>query len=262
MKADTLPIVCLAVGDAYADQYVTRLHAMLQRHCARPFTLFCYSDRDRQVPGAIEMRDCSAWTEMIRPGMRPTTRKIRFFDAQTVPFEEFLYLDLTLVIRRDMSSLLDFAFGQPQDLVIVRDWFYPSYNSCVMRVRRGPLRAIYDAFVAGETFPYRIAGDQDFLSACLDAKGLQPHVTEFRPEEIVSYKLLRRLNRSDAVAAERAVEAATIVKFHGKPKPHQVIDPLFNFFKIRLKNRRDADFFRCELRREWLAPLEDTDGRG
>lgn len=247
-----LPIVCLAVGEAYADQYVTRLQAMLERHCARPFTLFCYSDRARDVPAAVEMRDCQSWTEVLRPAMRPTTRKLRFFDNVTVPFEEFLYLDLTLVIRRDMSDFLDYAFAQPQELVIVRDWSYPCYNSCVMRIRRGSFRAVYDAFVAGETYPFRIAGDQDFLSASLEAKGLQNQVAQFRPEDIVSYKELRGLNRSDGAAAARAIEAATIVKFHGKPKPHQVLDAGFNFFKIRLKNRRDADFFRDELRRQWL----------
>ncbi|PQV65383.1 hypothetical protein B1R32_101123 [Abditibacterium utsteinense] len=257
MKAETLPVVCLAVGDAYADQYVSRLYGMLQRHCPQPFTLLCYSDRDRIVPPEVQMRDCSTWSEMLRPAMRPTTRKLRFFDGKTVPFDEFLYLDITLVIHRDMTSLLDYAFTQLQDLVIVRDWFYPSYNSCVMRIRRGSLSVFCDAFVAGETYPHRIAGDQDFLSACIEAKGLQDQVATFRPEDVASYKLLRRLNRRDSDAAQRAVEAATIVKFHGKPKPHQVLDPFFNFFRMRLKNRDDANFFRRELRREWSAPMEN-----
>ncbi len=253
----TLPFVCLAVGEAYADPYIARLHAMLSRHCARPFRLFCYSDRARSVPPGVELLSCADWNEVTRAGMRPTTRKLRFFDGETVPFAEFWYLDLTLVIRRDMTDLLTYGAAQIEDLVIVRDWSYLSYNSCVMRVRRGPLRAIYDAFVNGETYPFRIAGDQDFLSACVAAKGLESRVAEFRVADIASYKELRFLNRRDMGAAARAIEAATIVKFHGKPKPHQVLDPLFNFFKIRLKSRRDADFFRAELRREWQTPIAD-----
>ncbi|HEX8464713.1 MAG TPA: hypothetical protein VF627_08865 [Abditibacterium sp.] len=245
------PIVTLAVGDAYADVYIARLHAMLRRQLARPHRLFCYSDRARQVPEGVELRDCAGWTDVQRAGMRPTTRKIRFFDAAEIPFETFLYLDLTLVIARPLDELLDAALAQKEALVVVQDWFYPSYNSCVMRIRRGPLEAVYRGFASGETYPHRIAGDQDFLHAAVAAHGLQHEVALFPEGQIVSYKGARRLNRTDPQAAKALIEGATIVKFHGTPKPDQVLNPLYNFFRIGLKSRADARFWRRELRQHW-----------
>ena len=251
MNDPRFPIVCLAVGEAYSNLYIARLHQMLQRQMERPFQLVCYSDRERPVPKGVELRDCSQWSQVQRPGMRPTTRKIRFFDPSEIPFDEFLYLDLTLVIARPLEPLLEASLKRPEALVIVKDWFYPSYNSCVMRIRRGPLEPVYKGFVNGEVYPQRIKGDQDFLHACVAAKGLENEVAFFAEGEVVSYKQARLLNRTQPEEARQLINSATIVKFHGKPKPHQVLDPFYNFFRKRLKSRADANFWRSELRQHW-----------
>ncbi len=251
MPTEPFPIVTLAVGDAYADTYIARLHAMLRRQLRRPFRLICFSDRERAVPPGVEVRPCRDWTELQRAGMRPTTRKLGLFDPQKVPFEEFLYLDLTLVIARPLDKWLDANLARPEALVVVQDWFYPSYNSCVMRIRRGPLQAVPRDFAAGTVYPQRILGDQDFLHASVAAQGLGGEVGVFGEGEVVSYKGARRLNRSDAEAARRLMERANIVKFHGRPKPDQVLNPFYNFFRMRLKSRADANFWKAELRALW-----------
>lgn len=253
--AGQVTIVCLAVGDVYgmADLYIARLFDMLGRHCPRPFRLVCYTDRPRRVPSEIVQRDCAAWTELEREGMRPTTRKLGLFNPAYAEFEEFLYLDLTLVVRKDMGPLLDFAFGRPEDLVILKDWHYDGYNSSVMRIRGGALRCIYDAFVAGTRFEQRIPGDQDFVHQTIARQSLQHRVALFPQGLVASFRQVRRSRDPDFT--RRSVEAATIVKFHGDPKMHAAFE-----FRYRLR-RRLRELIRGhllpvmplgELRRQWL----------
>lgn len=219
----TLPVVCFALGELYGrgDVYVRRLHRMLQRHCPQPFVLYCYTDRPRKLPPAVVQRDASAWQELDRGGMRPTTRKLGLFNPAYVEFDAFLYLDLSLIIRRDMEAMLSHAFSLPEDLVIVSNWHYDGYNSSVMRIRRGPLEAIYTAFCAGETYPQRIKGDQDFIHGVVHQHGLADRVTTFPREQIVSFRLNVEASVREPAQARARLEGATIVKFHGRPKMHK-----------------------------------------
>jgi len=258
MIPEPLPVVCLAVGDALNDLYVTRLYNMLVRNVPVPFTLTCITDRPRNIPGDVATLDCSGWDHMVRAGMRPTTRKLRLFDEQAIPFTEFLYLDTSLVIRKDMGALLQDAFSRPQDLVISGGMSNPGYNSSVMRIRPAPLRFIYDSWLSGDVYEQIVPGDQDFIRGAVAAKGRESQVALFAPGQIVSYRLTRTLGHNDPDEARRRIEGATIVKFHGRDKPHQVLDPVYNLFKLRLRHLRrlregayDAAFFRNELRRHW-----------
>lgn len=223
MPPATLPIVCFGIGDFYglADVYVTRLFEMLGRHCPQPFTLYCYVDRPRRLPAAVVQRDCAGWTELVRDGMRPTTRKLGLFNPRYVEFDRFLYLDLSLIVRQDLSELIDQAFARPEDLVIVSAWNNDGYNSSVMRICGGSLLRIYEAFAAGERFEQRVPGDQDFIRGVVLRHGLERQVGYFPVGQVVSFKQTVRSGRRDAPQARRIVQQATIVKFHGSPKMHE-----------------------------------------
>jgi hypothetical protein len=219
----TLPIVCFAVGDLYgmAELYVRRLYEMLGRHCAPPFVLYCYTDRPRNLPSEIEQRDCAGWTELERPGMRATTRKLGLFNPHYVEFERFMYLDLSLIVRRPLSELVTQAFAKPEALVIVKHWSNDGYNSSVMRIQRDALTCIYDAFVAGERFAQDVPGDQDFIRGVVLRHGLASQVGHFAPHHVVSFKKTVQAGRRDAALARQRIRDATIVKFHGSPKMHE-----------------------------------------
>jgi hypothetical protein len=251
-----LPIVCFAVGELYgmAELYVRRLYEMLGRHCPEPFALYCWTDRPRRLPAAIEQRDCAAWTELLRPGMRPTTRKLGLFNPRYVEFEHFLYLDLSLVVRHDMGELLAYAFGRPEDLVIVEHWKNEGYNSSVMRIRRDGLQRIYDAFVAGERYEQRVPGDQDFIRGAVLRHGLEAQLAFFPAGQVVSFKKTVHISRRDAALARQHIRDATIVKFHGSPKMHEAFSLRYRlhlrFEELLHANLRPVLPMR-ELRREW-----------
>jgi hypothetical protein len=252
----TLPIVCFAFGDLYgmAEAYVSRLYDMLARHCRQPFRLYCYTDQPRRLPAQVEQRDCADWNELERTGMRPTTRKLGLFNPRYVEFDRFLYLDLSLIVRRDMSALIADAFSRPEGLVIVQEWVQEGYNSSVMRIHRGGLAAIYEAFVEGERYEQRVPGDQDFIRGVVLRHGLTDRVAHFRAGQIVSFKGAVRTARRNASAARQLFQQATIVKFHGSPKMHEAFSPRYGL-RVRCDellhgNLRPVAPLR-ELRKEW-----------
>ena len=245
----TVPFVCLAYDDfhGYADTYLNRLYSMLERHCPAPFTLTCYAGLPRRVKHPIAIEPVSAL--MAAPQPHPTYYKLGLFRAGATPFERFLYLDMSLVIRRDMTQLLEFAFSAPQDLVIVDEWSYAGYNSCVMRIRDGALGSVYNSYLAGTRYPLRVEGDQDFIRAHVRERGLEDRVAFFPTEQIISYKRTRYLSEEGApqmARAQQMVRAATIVKFHGNPKMHHIAKRPRNPFKSL-----DSSLFKRELYENW-----------
>ncbi len=239
---ECLHVVCVAVGDLEGrDQlYLDRFHGMLQRHIRRPFDLTCVTDQPRKLPSSVRQIDCSDWDELRRKGGRPTRIKLGLFNPDYIAFGSFLYLDLSLVIRRNMEALLDFVDSRPEDLVIIRDWNYDVFNSSVMRIRNRSMQFIYEEFVSGIEYPYKVAGDQDFITSSCKNRGVHPAL--FPEDMIVSFKHVMREGKSDPAASAARVKGATIVKFHGKPKMHQVFNPLYRFFKYGIRYLRRGQF--------------------
>lgn len=253
-------IVWMDLGDLYGPVYVVRLARMIARHMGEPYTLACVVDHDRPLPEGVARIDAREWDLPARYSQHPALPKLRLFGeafAASLDRPEFLYLDLTLVIRSGLRPLLDFADSRPEELVIVRDWHYPCFNSSVVRVRSGALAEVTHAFEVGRTCPKGLGTDQDFLYHSLCEDGEFNRVALLPEGMVTSYKNLRLVNRTDPEAARRKLDLATIVKFHGEPKMHQVLDPWYRLNRIALRRLRglsgfkDAGFWVRELRREW-----------
>ena len=255
MIPDEVPIVCVAAGRKYPDVYVVRLESMLRRHMPVPFTLTCIVDGPRALPPSIRQIDATEWG-LRREGMKATTLKLGLFDPALLPFDEFIYLDTTIVIHRDMTEFLAYGFGREEEMVIIDDWNYDSFNSCVMRIRTGgALAAVPEAFREGVEYPQKVKGDQEFVTAYVRDKGLGDRVAFWPQEMIVGFQNARKLNRTDPAAALAMLDRATIVKFFGY-KPHEMANPFFRVFRMWLskswrRNRADAFFWARELRELW-----------
>lgn len=256
MLPEHVEIVCLLTGDRYGDVYVERLFAMLARHMPVPFRLTLFTDRRRELPPEIRQELLDAWPTVAREAEHPTFLKLRLLSMPFVA-EEFLYLDVTLVIRADMTSLLAFAFGRSEDLVTIDDWNYPCYNSSVMRIRRGTFAEIPAAFAAGEIVPMHNLTDQDFIYGYVKEHAQDSRVATFPKGTIVSYKRVRRWNRREPERARSAMAEATIVKFHGPQKMHDLVRPAYRFRRVFLpvwyRTRRwpDTWFWIRELKEHW-----------
>ncbi len=252
MVPKRVQIVCLAVGEL-PNEYVTRLEAMLRREMPVPFDLACATDRPRNLPATISTLDVAGWPPP-RPGMRPTTYKLSLFDLRRVPFDDFLYLDTSLVIRKSMAELLEFAYAQPHDLVTVQDWHYEAYNTSVMRIRQGALSAIPEAYESGLRFIQKVPGDQDFLTNVVWSKDLDHLVTTFPKGMVQCYGIARTASKAGMHVGHRMLSEATIVKFNGHPKMHDLLDRRY-ILKQMTDNtnpfHRNAWFYVREVKELW-----------
>ncbi|CAN5650443.1 hypothetical protein BH23GEM11_BH23GEM11_14850 [soil metagenome] len=222
MAEGPLRVITVQAGSRYPDLYVNRLRRMVARQIGRPHRFLCYTDR----PGAgrfdpeVEVHDLGSW------GLPGYFNKLRLFDRGVTGETPFVFLDITLVIRAPMAPLLAFGEQSEASLVAVADWNYPIVNSSVLRLRPDDhTQRVWDDWQAAspaERAP--MAGDQNWIDAVFRAHA--PERLGFWPDGMVaSYKGLRKRAARDAAGAAGALEDAVILKFHGQPKPHEVLRP-------------------------------------
>ena len=219
MNGRPLRVVALQVGDAYPDSYVDRLGHMVERHLPRPHEFVVFSDRPRSFRTDIVVRDCSSW------GLKGYFNKLRLFDPSVTGHDPFIYLDITLVVRDDLGRLLTEADKVDASLIGVDDWNYPVLNSSVLLVRPDEqTRRVWEDFRSGRRYQGSTHGDQEYIHQVFLANS--PDRLRYWPSELVaSYKGLRKMAVADPGRAREMYERCVILKFHGHPRPHEVLAP-------------------------------------
>lgn len=113
--------------------------------------------------------------------------------------------------------------GGGVSLVGVADWNYPVLNSSVLWVRPDArTQQVWDDWVRGVPYLAQVPGDQNWIDAVFKARF--PEALTFWPAGLVaSYKGLRKQAARDPAGAAAAADRAVILKFHGQPRPHEVL---------------------------------------
>ncbi|HEX2949536.1 MAG TPA: hypothetical protein VHV83_08225 [Armatimonadota bacterium] len=228
-------IICVCSGMKYGNNYVEKLHRMVTRYLDTPFTFTCVTDHPYEITPGIETIDSSSW------GTTGWFTKLRLFDADATPYDSMLYLDVSLVIKKPLRPLIEFATAQHKDFVGLRDWHYDCINSCIMWIKKSPTtQTVWDTYASGKTYNTILHGDQDYIDAVIRDKHLEEHVAYFPQQFIASYKKLLRTHRYTPDEEERMLHEAIIVKFHGHPKPHELLNTWLRFRHLTLRYPRYA----------------------
>ena len=224
MKSKQLQVVTVQLGNRYPDTWTIRLANMVARHLQEDHRFIIYTDKPHRArfqttpsPNQlIEVRD-------LEPGkLQGYFGKLRLFDQALTGTEPFLFLDNTLVIRNSISQLIEIGRKNDEHLTGVRDWNYPILNSSVMWVKpNSDTQDVWEAWRSGRHQDESFSSDQNFILRALKNEELA-----YWPEGVVcSYKNLRKLANRDRKQAELQLEGCRILKFHGNPKPSEVITP-------------------------------------
>ncbi len=241
-------VVCINCGDKHPDIYVDRMYTMTKRRISQPITFTCFTDRPRPLLPEIIQHDCSGWN---LPGW---FNKIKLFDSAVIPYETMLFLDISMVLKDSLDPFVEYAQGK--ELVAMLDWNYDCFCSCAMWIQQSELtQTIWEEYKQGKSYPVAVQGDQDYIDAILKDVGLEDKVHYFSSNWIASYKQLLKINRTDPVAAQRLLDEAKIVKFHGYPRPHMLLNPWSNLWHVTrrypLYALNDYGFLRDEVREWW-----------
>lgn len=232
--ADRPIICCVKWGTKYPAPYTNRLRRMVARHLSRPHDFVCLTDDPTGLdPGidAIPLPDS---------GFKGFWNKVSLFRGDLFePGRTVLYLDVDVVIVGPLEFLLE---GEA-DLTIIRAFSRnEGVNSSVMRFRAGSLTHVYERFAADAeaiVASGRFAGDQNWIGAEV------PDAAHFPPGRIVSFKRdmpshvfprAKKLGFDSWLKAPRWMTVspppgASIVVFHGKPDPEDVMDAPYGPYK-------------------------------
>lgn len=204
----SLTVACVyRPGGGFSPEYVTRLQAGIAKHCATPHDFVCLTTES--IPG-VEceplLRNNRGWwnkLELFRKGL---------FTGPTV------YVDLDTIVVGDVTDI----FTYPHKFTAGCNWKYFDMGERVMNsgfmAWNGRDLSHLDQDIDQRTHEeysqdYRKWGDQAFVQERLgfefeDIGGLFPG-------RYVSYKL--HVRRQGKVP-----KSASIVAFHGRPRPHEV----------------------------------------
>jgi len=186
-------------GGDYTTDYVYRLQESIKKYLPKS-KFVCLSD--------VEIKDVE--TIQLKHDVPGYWNKIELFEH----FKEgkTLSIDLSVVIQKDLSPLISYSGFR-----MVKDFINPKYfNSCVM-TWEGDHSYIAEKFFANTrkyindyqvdwNAPWKSGLEQKFVEDT--AKDPKP----FNDGLIVSYKL----------ASDEMKKKSIIIKWHGRPKPHEV----------------------------------------
>ncbi len=233
MPADPI-VCCVKWGTKYPAPYANRLRNMVRRHLKQPHEFVCLTDDPSGLDAEIRA------IPLPDAGFKGFWNKISLFRTDLFePGRTLLYLDVDLIIVGPLEFLLD----GDADLTIIRAFGRESgANSSVMRFKAGGLPHVYERFAADAeaiVASGRYHTDQDWIHEQV------PGAAYFPLGRIVSYKRDMRSHifpRAKKLGFDSWLKAphwmtvspppgASIVVFHGKPDPEDVMDAPYGPWK-------------------------------
>ena len=230
----TGPIDCACVihSNGYDWTYVDRLYNMLSRQITAGIRFHVYTEADRPVPPHMIKHCLEEWPEVKGP-KRSWWYKMQLFNPAHFG-GNLLYLDLDVVV---FNSLDWVTASNPDYFWTIRDFRYlqhtcSSMNSSMMWWNVGQYAWVWDQFCleSRDTVIRRHHGDQDYINSVITPKHKRfwpdQHFQSWRWQcQEGGYDFPRRRHRAPGAAAHVDPDASVIV-FHGQPKPHQINDPI------------------------------------
>lgn len=228
------PINCACVihGSGYSWDYVERLYNMLSRQISVDINFHVYTEPERSVPPHMIKHCLEPWPDANGP-KKSWWNKMQLFNPEHFT-GNLLYLDLDVVIVNGLDWV---AQSNTDYFWTLRDFRYLQHpcsamNSSMMWWNVSKFAHVWHEFnrEPRETIIKRYHGDQDYLNIAIthqykrfwDDRYFQSWRWQCQEG---GYDFPRRRHRAPGTPAQVDPDASVIV-FHGRPKPHEVNDPI------------------------------------
>lgn len=220
---------CLIHGTAYSWDYVDRLHNMLSRNLSQGIRLHVYTEPDRKVPDHMikhELKDLG-----VSGPKKAWWYKLQLFNQKHYK-GPLLYFDLDTVITDNIDWIthqsLDY-FWAPRDFKRLWRPAHTGINSSVMWWDTTKFTHVWDRFREQDfnIIQRRYPGDQDFLNEIIP----QSHRRYINEKSVKSWKwecsdggVDFKTGKNVNPGTGTTLSSASVLVFHGSPKPHQLLD--------------------------------------
>jgi hypothetical protein len=204
----------LKLGGDYDATYVNALANGIAKNLTRPYQFVCLTDCSEGFNSNVHK------IVPLEHGFEKWWSKIELFAPDRFENERVFYLDLDTIITSNINDIAMYSgrfFG-------LRDFFNQmGLGSGLMAWANGDpvVGQIYEKFMESPEAHMRghRMGDQEFINNTLG--NYIEYAQDLYPNKIYSYK-------KDCLGPHQSInipDTASIVCFHGKPRPHQVKDP-------------------------------------
>jgi hypothetical protein len=232
VRSGPIDCACVIHGNAYSWDYVERLYNGLQRGFSNSIRLHVWTEHDRSVPPHMVKHILDESPELYGP------KKAWWYKLQMFNVDHFaghlIYFDLDTVIVGDLSWMMNLStnfFWTLRDFRYLWKTGYNSMNSSVMYWDTVRFKHLWTDFTQDwrkvvASYP----GDQDYLNTAVSDNERRfidiGRVKSWRWEvQDGGMDTKTRRYRREGLGAEIDPQCSILV-FHGKPKPHEVSDPL------------------------------------
>ena len=226
---------CVIHGTAYDWIYVERLYNMLKINSTHDIRLHVFTEPSRVVPAPFVKHELTEWPGISGP-KKSWWYKMQMFDPAH-NLGRVLYFDLDTVITKNidwMWQLSDNYFWAVKDFKHLWRSAWNGINSSVMIWDTQKFAWIWNDF-CGKNINATVKlhhGDQDYLNTVLsdqDRRFIDPEVVKSWRWQCKDGGMDMRTRQYRSPNAGTVVDPKTAVMvFHGKPKPHEVADPVIS----------------------------------
>lgn len=215
-------VMCIKWGTRYGPEYVNRIYAMVERNITPPFQVICLTDDAKGIRSDVICRDlpdlgCPRPTNA--PGKWPKTALWgkTLFDLEGV----VLFIDLDVIITGNLDPF--FTFGQPDDVILARNWVKPLERlgqTSIFRFKIGAHAYMLENF---QKDPEGIAGkyqfEQRYVTNCVKGG------VKFWPGKWVKHFRMNCLGPWPMryIRQPKLPKDSRVVIFPGKPDPSDAI---------------------------------------
>lgn len=225
------PVDCACVihSNGYDWDYVERLHSMLLRNFSCPVRFHVYTEEYRQVPDPMIKHVLNEWPGVSGP-KRSWWYKMQLFNNRLFS-GQMLYFDLDVVITGNLDWIIKLPqrnFWAIHDFRRLWKKTCRTINSSMMYFNTNQYQYIWDKFQQQplDTIMANYKGDQDFITEAVDPN----HLRYFDLNQIVSWRwqvlnqgTVHRRSFVNYNTKDISIpDSASVVVFHGNPKPHEV----------------------------------------
>lgn len=223
-------VVCLKYGTKYGPEYVNKLHSMVSRNLTVEHDFVCFTEDTTEINKKITTRPLPENLGLTGWWFKPL-----FFNPELVPDSTILYIDLDLIIFKNIDHLFT---HDPGNFCIIRDFNryvirdYKKFNSSVFRLESGQHQQVYHDFMKdSKRITRRFPGDQDWIRHCIKKnycfwpdEWIQSYKWEMRGKPRTQIDSNGRRNWNTP-GTPKIKSETSIAVFHGDPKPDTCIDP-------------------------------------
>lgn len=228
---------CVIHGDRYDWRYVENLYAMVSQNLTAPVTFHVFTEASRSVPDHMIKHSLLDWPQ-VSGSRRAWWYKMQMFDPRH-GLDRVLYFDLDVVITANLDWITALA---PEYFWAIHDWrrfwkpHWQGINSSMMIWNQDHAAGIWKRFRKQglDQCVKQYQGDQDFITDCVPRQTLRyfdeglVHSWRWQIRDGGLDPKTRKYARPGAGSVLRPGTAVMI--FHGKPKPHEVQDPIIQQF--------------------------------